>query len=42
VLKVVEVDGNVFVKGVQMSDDVGIENSNWKGTRFPQVLGMEV
>jgi hypothetical protein len=33
---------NVFVEGVQMSDDVGIGSSNWEGTRHSWVLGMEV
>jgi hypothetical protein len=32
----------VFLKGVQVSDDVGVGDSNWEGTGLLQVLGMEV
>jgi hypothetical protein len=33
---------DVFLKGVQVSDDVGVGDSNWEATGFPWVLGMEV
>jgi hypothetical protein len=33
---------DVFLKGVRVSDDMGVGNSDWEGTRLLQVLGMEV
>jgi hypothetical protein len=33
---------DVFLKGVRVSDDVGVGNSDQEGTRFLRVLGMEV
>jgi hypothetical protein len=33
---------DVFLKGVQVSDDVGVGESNREGTRLPRVLGVEV
>jgi hypothetical protein len=33
---------DVFLKGVQVLDDVGVGNSDREGTGFPQVLGVEV
>jgi hypothetical protein len=33
---------DVFLKGVRVSDDVGVGGSDWEGTRFPWVLGVEV
>jgi hypothetical protein len=36
------VENDVFLKGVRVLDDVGVGGSDWEGTRFPRVLGMEV
>jgi hypothetical protein len=35
-------ENDVFLKGLQVSDDVGVGNSNWKRTGFLWILGVEV
>jgi hypothetical protein len=36
------VENDVFLKGVRVSDDVGVGDSDWEGTGFLQVLSVEV
>jgi hypothetical protein len=36
------VENDVFLKGVRVSDDVGVGDSDREGTGFPRVLSVEV